>query len=157
MERGRSARPRTARSRAAAALLLCTAAGAACGGSDPVALPPDPGPVRTVKADPSFAADIQEIFGRRGCTASQCHGGIPARANLRLSADSSYMQLVGVPAFLEPEFTRVVAGSSTDSYLVIKLEGRQVEGDRMPRGGQPLDTIDLGNIRNWINRGARQN
>ena len=37
------------------------------------------------------------------------------------------------------------------------LEGRQSVGLQMPRGGTPLDNIDLTNIRNWINNGAPNN
>jgi hypothetical protein len=37
---------------------------------------------------------------------------------------------------------------------VIKLEGRQTVGGRMPQTGSPLDSIDLTNVRNWISQGA---
>ena len=52
---------------------------------------------------------------------------------------------------------RVVPGNATDSYLVIRLEGRQTVGNRMPLGGSPLDNIDLTNVRNWIAQGAQRN
>ena len=56
-------------------LLLCSFL-AACGGSDPVGPGGDTGgDIRTIKATPAFAADIVEIFIRRGCTAGSCHGG----------------------------------------------------------------------------------
>lgn len=40
---------------------------------------------------------------------------------------------------------------------VVRLEGRQAVGARMPSGASPLDSIDLANIRDWIDQGARNN
>jgi len=42
-------------------------------------------------------------------------------------------------------------------YIVIKVEGRQSVGSRMPQVGGPLDAIDLANLRNWIAVGAPNN
>ncbi|UCC26760.1 MAG: hypothetical protein JSU98_06545 [Gemmatimonadales bacterium] len=110
---------------------------------------------RVVKLDPSFQSDIQEIFDRRGCAASSCHGSAEA-AGLRLTSGNSHAELVGVPATSEAG-TRVITGDAQNSYLVIKIEGRQTAGGRMPVGGSPLDTIDVKNIRNWIDQGAKNN
>lgn len=110
---------------------------------------------RVVKPDPSFASDVQEIFDRTGCSASSCHGVVEA-AGLRLTSGNSYAELVNVQATSEP-VVRVIPGNATGSYLMVKLEGRQTVGGRMPDGGAPLDTIDLHNIRNWINQGAKNN
>ncbi len=136
---------------------------AACGGGDGPTYPgmdDDPGggtegPTRTVKSDPSFARDIQEIFDRRGCTNSSCHGS-SQQAGLDLRQGSAYGNLVNVMATQE-QIIRVIPGNAQGSYLVIKLEGRQTVGQRMPRGAAPLDTIDLKNIRNWIDKGAKNN
>jgi hypothetical protein len=43
-----------------------------------------------------------------------------------------------------------------NSYLVIKLEGRQTVGTRMPQAGS-LPTNALQNIKNWIDKGAKDN
>jgi hypothetical protein len=107
-----------------------------------------------VKADPSFANDIQEIFDRRGCSNATCHGAVRAGANLDLQAAVSYANLVNVASTSEPG-TRVIPGNADASYLVIKLEGRQSVGSSMPIGGAALDETDLTNIKNWINRGAQ--
>jgi hypothetical protein len=40
---------------------------------------------------------------------------------------------------------------------VIKVEGRQSVGASMPQTGSPLDSIDLTNLRNWIDQGALNN
>jgi len=110
---------------------------------------------RTVKADPSFAADIQEIFNRTGCTASNCHGSLK-QSNLDLRPDSSYINLVNVDVF-ETSGKRVIPGDAQNSYIVIKVEGRQAVGVQMPSGLPPLDSIDVANLRNWIDQGAKDN
>jgi hypothetical protein len=110
---------------------------------------------RVIKAAPSFATDIQEIFTRRGCATSNCHG-TAVSAGLDLRSGSSYANLVDVDATQE-NFVRVVPRNSAQSYLVIKLEGNQAVGVRMPVGGAALDSIDLSNIKNWINSGAENN
>ena len=133
--------------------LLCGVA-AACGSDSPSE--PDVGDTRVVKADPSFAADIQEIFNRRGCTAAGCHN-VDGAAGLDLSPGAAYGELVGVTATTGSVVVRVIPGDADGSYLVIRLEGRQTVGNQMPLGGLPLDNIDLTNVRNWIARGAQQN
>ena len=133
--------------------LLATAVGA-CSSDSPSE--PDVDDPRVVKQNPSFANDIQEIFTRKGCATSGCHGGTGGAGGLNLSASSAYDALVGVTAVAEP-VVRVIPGNATDSYLVIRLEGRQTVGDRMPLGGSPLDNIDLTNVRNWIAQGAQRN
>ena len=115
----------------------------------------DGGDTRTVKDDPSFASDIFEIFTRRGCTGSQCHGGGQGGLTMT-SASGAYGALVDVASPNSGE-TRVIPGNAADSYLVKKLEGTATVGQRMPLGGGPLDDIDLQNIKNWINQGAKNN
>jgi hypothetical protein len=111
--------------------------------------------IREIKEDPSFSKDIVEIFQREGCANGACHG-VGASAGLNLERDSAYANLVGVPATLEG-YERVTGGKAEESYLIIKLEGRQDVGQRMPPSGFPLDGIDMGNLKNWINRGAKNN
>ncbi len=141
---------------------------AACGGD--ASNPTDPmddgrdtggdtgGDTRTIKANPSFSQDIQEIFTRRGCTSSGCHGGGAGGLTLGSSASANYNNLVNVPSPTSGEI-RVIPNDANNSYLVKKLEGRQGSGNgsRMPLGGSPLDNIDLTNIKNWINTGAPNN
>jgi len=111
---------------------------------------------RTIKRDPSFAADIQEIFGRRRCSDAGCHGAAQT-AGLDLRSGNARASLVNVNATTAPQRVRVIPGDAQNSYLVIKLEGRQTAGDRMPRGLPALDNTDLTNIRNWISQGAKAN
>jgi hypothetical protein len=110
---------------------------------------------RVVKADPSYSEDIQEIFNRRGCTASSCHGSIP-QGGLDLRAGTSYGELVDVPSVQSP-LVRVRPGHAQDSsYLVDRLDGTS-PAPRMPQGGAPLDATDMQNIINWISQGAPNN
>lgn len=111
---------------------------------------------REIKVNPSFVQDIQEIFNRIGCNSSSCHGATPA-AGLDLRSENAHAALVGVASTNEPNRTRVIPGNAQDSYLVIKLEGRQQVGTQMPQGRSALDNIDLTNIRNWIDQGAANN
>jgi hypothetical protein len=109
-----------------------------------------------VENDPSFANVVQEIFDRRGCTNSSCHGQA-TQASLDLRAGAARGALVNVQATQEPGQTRVIPGDAQNSYLVIKLEDRQSVGGSMPVNGAPLDSVDLANIRNWIDQGAKDN
>ena len=139
--------------------LLALLALAACGGGSS---PTNPGSgggggeTPTEKADPSFASDITPIFARYGCNGGGCHGSSAPQAGLTLTSSAAYQNLVDVQAQSE-NFLRVKPGDANNSYLVIKLEGRQNVGVRMPNGGGPIDAVDLANIKNWINQGAKQN
>ena len=124
----------------------------ACGGGDGLV---DPTPAE-IKTSPSFSTDIQEIFIRRGCTVAGCHGSQQS-GGLDLRSGASYAELVNVTSEGEATFLRVEPSDAINSYLVIKLENRQIFGDRMPISGGVLDNTDLTNIRNWINAGALNN
>ena len=111
----------------------------------------------SIKAEPSFSTDIQEeIFDGRSCTAQGCHGDA-RRGGLDLRAGAAFGNLVNKAAQAESDFIRVVPNNAQDSYLVIALEDRRRVGGLMPQGGVPLDSIDLTNIRNWIEQGALNN
>jgi len=141
------------RGRVVGCLLLASVLAAACGDSGPS----EPEDTRTLKAAPSFAADIREIFTRRGCAQAGCHAA-PIGGDLDLSSNP-HGNLVNTDAAGVAGLLRVKPGDVQNSYLVIKLEGTdpRMAGDRMPSGLPPLDAIDLGNIRNWIANGAPNN
>ena len=128
---------------------------AACGGTPTDGGGDNGGDTRVIKATPSFALDVQEIFTRRGCTTSNCHG-TSMRGGLGLaSAAASFADLVNVPSVGNPNIDLVEPSDALNSYLVMKLEG--TAGTLMPQGLAPLDNIDLTNIKNWINNGAPNN
>ena len=132
---------------------------AGCSASDS---PTDPGggpsATRTIKANPSFANDITEIFTRKGCTGSSCHGNGSGGLPLSTSASANHTRLVNVTSPNSGE-VYVIPNDAQNSYLVKKLENRQGSGNgsRMPLGGSALDNVDLTNIKNWINTGAPNN
>jgi hypothetical protein len=132
----------------------------ACGGSDDPTAPGDGeapgGATRSIEDDPSLAIDIQSIFNRHLCSSGNCHGS-QQQAGLDLRSGNAYAGLVNVPSTNEPDEVRVIPGDAHRSYLVVKLEDRQSVGVRMPLGRSPLDSIDLTNVKNWIDRGARNN
>lgn len=129
-------------------LLAGTLATSTC--KSPAAPSTDP----PLKNDPSFSGDIQPIF-TASCALSACHG-TAAQAGLSLNQGSAYGNLVNVVSTSEPPKKRVLPGDAENSYIVIKLEGRQTVGAQMPQGAS-LRSNSLQNIKNWINMGAKNN
>ena len=88
--------------------VVTTFALASCGGDSGSPAAPDTGGPNgsggtpSVLPDPPFGAVIAPIFEARGCTASSCHG-IPNQADLRLLADTAWVELVNVQAVMEPQ------------------------------------------------------
>lgn len=108
-----------------------------------------------IKEDPSFAQDLQPIFSGN-CALGGCHNAA-ASAGLNLTAGQAYSNLVNVASTQSPDDTRVIPFSASESYLIVKLEGRQSIGARMPLGSSALSANQIQNIKNWIERGARDN
>lgn len=91
---------------------------------------------------------------------SSCHTGVggtlPGVMNLS-SAAATFAALVDVDSISEPTFKRVLPGDPDDSYIIHKLEGTQLVGDRMPLGGPFLDQATIDEVRAWIDAGAPNN
>ena len=113
----------------------------------------DPG--ETVIDDPSFSTVIQAIFNAN-CVGGGCHNAT-ASAGLNLSQGQAYNNLVNVDSTSDANFKRVLPNDAQNSYIVVKVEGRQTVGSRMPLNRTPLTTVQIQNIKNWINKGANQN
>ena len=133
---------------------------ASCGGREPTGLPrtnDGPAMTRVIKTNPLFDPDIQNILVKAGCVSGGCHGTSKGQARLKLDFDveMNYANLVNVPAFQQAGFLLVDPDDAINSYVMIKLDGRQSVGQRMPPG-QSLDSIDLTNFRNWIDKGAQR-
>ena len=144
--------------RALCPVLMCVVL-AACSASDSHTAPGGtPSDTRTIKANPSFANDITEIFTRRGCASSNCHGNGAGGLTISTSGSANHARLVNVTSPMSGE-VYVIPNDAQNSYLVKKLENRQGSGNgsRMPVGGSALDNVDLTNIKNWINTGAQNN
>lgn len=135
----------------ALALLLAVA----CNGSPDLGVvsftPPPGAPIR-------FAADIQPIFTFYSCASATCHGSTAPAAMLNLEPGNAYDNLVGVDSFQQPALKRVDPVEGSDmSYIIIKLEGNQLIGQRMPQGGPFLSQMEIRVIRDWIDQGALDN
>jgi len=122
-----------------------------CNGTSPT----EPETPEAVKEDPSFSQDIQPIF-TSSCALSNCHNA-SAQAGLVLLQGQAYNNIVNVNSTQDPSKERVNPEKANNSYLVIKIEGRQTIGERMPLGGAALSSTRIQNIKNWINRGAKNN
>ena len=109
---------------------------------------------------PSFSSISTEIFqttdlaGRTSCVTCHTNVGHPPAGNLNLAGDP-YAALVNVASTGRPGAVLVVPGDPESSYLVRKLEGRDITGLRMPRNGPPyLTDGQITVIRRWIELGA---
>ncbi len=124
-----------------------------CGGDS--STPTGTTPPDTVKENPSFSQDIQSIFNSN-CTLAGCHDAT-AQAGLNLTQGQAYANIVNVDSTQDPSKKRVLPNDAENSYIVIKIEGRQTTGGRMPLNRNPLSSTQIQNIKNWINRGANNN
>jgi len=132
-------------------VLLGTAAAlGGCGdlGDDPGA---DDDGVLDPPAGISWAGEIQPILDNN-CVG--CHG-VGGAAGLDLRSGVSHGNLVGVPS-TESALNLIEPGDSDQSWLYLKITGRQDVGDAMPPGGSLGDeAIEL--VHDWIEAGAADN
>ena len=113
----------------------------------------------TPNLEPTFSSIQREIFdssdssGRLACI--QCHNAVGSFFNgLDLRSTVSYANLVGRPSRGNPSATRVIPGDPENSYLVRKLEGRDIVGAQMPLTPPYLTFGQIQVIRRWIELGA---
>lgn len=90
------------------------------------------------------------------CTS--CHGGGSPAANLNLTAEVAYVNLVNAPSTSVPSLMRVNPGNPQLSYLYLKVTDQHLEnggrGRPMPLGGVRLADADVAEIERWIADGA---
>jgi hypothetical protein len=96
-------------------------------------------------ADPSYSSDVQPIFGSH-CVS--CHGGSSPRAGYALTSRA------GAMGNGSDSLPNVVPGSADASKLYRVVAG--LEPPAMPPG-QPLDAVQQQTIKNWIDKGAKDN
>lgn len=116
----------------------------------------------TPNLTPTFSSIYQEILvssnpaGRQACI--RCH--VPGRSGFRETGndfstpDTAYASLVGVRSVMKPSALRVAPGDPVNSFLIQKLEGRDLVGVRMPQNADPLTPGQIQIIARWIQRGA---
>lgn len=113
-----------------------------------------PGIPDTVISDPSFSTDIQAIL-TSSCALSGRHNST-AQEGLILLQGQAYANIVNVDSTQDPTKKCVFPGDASNSYLVIKIEGNQDFGTRMPPAAT-LSSVRITNIKNWVDRGAKNN
>jgi len=79
------------------------------------------------------------------------------QTELMLLRGQVYGNLINIASRKVPAKRQVFPFNAEDSYVVIKVEGRQTAGARMPASGGPRSDTDIQNIKNWINKGAKNN
>ena len=116
----------------------------------------------TPNLTPTFSSIYQDILvsanpaGRQACV--RCH--TPGRSGFRevgmdfSTPDVAYAHLVGVRSVLKPGSLRVAPGDPNNSFLIHKLEGRDIVGVRMPQNADALTPGQIQIIARWIQRGA---
>jgi hypothetical protein len=102
-----------------------------------------------------FKGDVQPIFTKK-CAHPSCHG-VAKSAGMQLSAGAAYDNIVNVKSSEAPHFMRIKPSEPDSSYLVMKIEGKQQVGARMPLTGGPLADKDIQTIRSWVKAGAKNN
>ena len=107
----------------------------------------------------SYASQIQPVFDQ-ACASVGCHAAndrFPPGAGLVLDAAVSRSHLVGINSDQQPGFVRVQPGDPDASYLINKLTGVGISGDRMPAGGPFLSPAEIQVFRLWIEQDASDN
>ena len=99
-----------------------------------------------VPADPSYAADVQPIFSANCVT---CHGTSSPSGGYSLT---SYAGATGPGSDTVPN---VIPSSADSSKLYRRVTGTEMP--KMPLGQPALDTVKTATIRNWIDKGAKDN
>jgi hypothetical protein len=100
---------------------------------------------------------IQKNIFDKQCATPGCHSGYKPQDQLDLGEGQSYKNLVNVPCVQIQDLLLVDPGHPDKSYLMNKIEGTQVVGERMPMGKPPLPDTDIKMIRRWIKDGAKNN
>jgi len=99
-----------------------------------------------VPADPSYAADIQPVFNG---SCLSCHGtGSP-------SGGYSLSNRAGALGDGSDTVPNVIPNNADSSKLYRRMIG--TETPRMPPGQAALDTVKTATVRNWIDKGAKDN
>ncbi len=114
----------------------------------PAAKPGGQQPPEVAKLEPgevSFASQVAPVLIDACLT---CHGGFETEAGFSLANFSRLMRGGGSGAAIEP-------GASAESYLVKKMRGTGIEGQRMPLGKAPLPNDVIAIVARWIDEGAR--
>lgn len=117
----------------------------------PTPEPPVIDPVEEQGIQPTLSSIQENVFTP---ICSTCHGGANPAAGQNLSnIENSIANLINVNSS-NPQFKRVLPGSSAESYLYLKVTGNSQAGAQMPLGQRALDQDTINAIKQWIDDGA---
>lgn len=111
---------------------------------------------RTVTIEPTLQSIQDNVFDAT-CVRAGCHDTYTPESQLVLTRGRSHSELVNKPSFVMRHRIRVVPFRSDESYLIDKLTGKRIVGERMPVGRPPLPDSTIAVIRQWIDQGAMNN
>lgn len=113
--------------------------------------PPVIDPIEEQGIQPTLSSIQENVFTP---ICSTCHGGANPAAGQNLSnIENSIANLINVNSS-NPQFKRVLPGSSDESYLYLKVTGNSQAGAQMPLGQRALDQDTINAIKQWIDDGA---
>jgi hypothetical protein len=99
----------------------------------------------------SFTKDIQPILAKHCLECHQAGGAGETASGLNMASYQGLMKGTKFGPVIKP-------GDSLSSTLVILVEGRADPSIRMPHGDRPpLSQEEIGQIRQWIDQGAKEN
>lgn len=101
----------------------------------------------------TFSSIQNEVF-TPSCALSGCH--VSNSVDPVLSSGVAYNNIVNVMSF-NPPFLYVNPTKSDSSYILNKIKGNNIQGERMPINGQPISQLAIDSIAAWIDRGALNN
>lgn len=108
------------------------------------------------KVEPTLQS-IQENLFDVSCVRSACHDAYTPESQLVLTPGKSHSELVNRPSSVMRHRIRVVPFRSNESYLIDKLTGNRIVGERMPIGRPALPDSTIAVIGQWIDGGAMDN
>ena len=142
---------------AAFSIIVAACAASACDESLKDVAGPSPNLQPTFSSIKSEILSTTDSAGRTACITCHTNQGRNPPQGLNLLSDP-YTALVNVPSRERQGAILVIPGDPESSYLIRKLEGRDINLARMPQNGPPYLTsgqIDI--IRRWIELGAPNN
>ena len=101
----------------------------------------------------TFSSIQNEVFSKN-CATSGCH--VANSVDPVLSAGQAYNNIVNVMSF-NPPFPYVYPSRSDSSYIINKIRGINIQGERMPLNRTTLSSSVIDSIAAWIDRGALNN
>ena len=101
----------------------------------------------------TFSSIQSEVFDTN-CATAGCH--VTNSVDPVLSTGVSYNNIVNVMSF-NPPFPYVYPSRSDSSYILNKIRGVNIQGERMPLNRPALSETVIDSIAAWIDRGALNN